>query len=400
MADIFISYAHEDEPRIRELVPALEKYRWSIFWDRRIPAGKSWQSYIGKALSEAKCVIVVWSQHSITSEWVIEEANDAKERGCIVPVRLDSVKPPLGFRGIQAADLTDWKPDSFSHRFDELIRDIAGVLGGQPQLPSSEEDLTPKHQPEAPKQRVVTNNIGMNFVILSVGSFTMGGQMSPKEIMDRFGGKEEWYEREKPHHTVKIDEPIYLQTTPVTQDQWQRVMGDNPSYSKDSGNDCPVEQVSWEAARRFIEKLNDLEKTKAYRLPTEAEWEYACRAGSETEFSFGNDPGRLGEFAWFGFNSSGRTHPVGEKKPNAWGLYDMYGNVWEWVEDDLHDDYNGAPDDGSAWIDSPRGSSRVLRGGCWRFVALLCRSAARRYGPDLRSLYVGFRHSRSVALGP
>ena len=125
-----------------------------------------------------------------------------------------------------------------------------------------------------------------------------------------------------------------------------------------------------------------MRRLKDYRLPSEAEWEYACRAGSETEFCFGDDAKRLGEFAWYSENSESKTHPVGEKKPNAWGLYDMHGNVWEWVEDDWHDSYEGAPDDGSAWIDKPRGSDRVVRGGSWGDVARYCRSAVRSgYAP-------------------
>jgi formylglycine-generating enzyme required for sulfatase activity len=241
----------------------------------------------------------------------------------------------------------------------------------------------------------------MDFVLIPAGSFTMGSRMSSKELMDRFGGEKEWYKWEKPYHAVKIERPFYLQTTPVTQGQWQRVMGNNPSNFKDCGDDCPVEQVSWKDAQAFIKKLNQEEKTKDYRLPSEAEWEYSCRAGSETEFSFGDDVERLGEFAWFGDNSDGKTHPVGEKAPNAWELYDMHGNVWEWVEDDWHDSYKGAPDGGRAWIDSPRGSSRVLRGGSWRIGAHYCRSAARySRGPDARNLDGGFRLSRSVSLGP
>jgi hypothetical protein len=142
MADIFLSYAHEDEGRIRDLVHALEQHGWSIFWDRRIPAGKTWQEYIGQALSAAKCVMVAWSQHSITSKWVIEEANDAEERGLLVPVLLDPVKPPLGLRGIQAANLTDWKLGFPSPRFDQLIQDIAGVEGMEPHPPASGEEMT------------------------------------------------------------------------------------------------------------------------------------------------------------------------------------------------------------------------------------------------------------------
>ena len=149
IADIFISYAREDETRIRELVHALEEQGWSIFWDRRIPAGKTWQSYIGQALSDAQLVIVAWSHHSITSDWVIEEANDAKEHGRLVPVLLDSVKPPLGFRGIQAADLTNWKPGASSPQFDQLIQDIAGVVGGKPHQPAPKELVTPRTEPVA-----------------------------------------------------------------------------------------------------------------------------------------------------------------------------------------------------------------------------------------------------------
>jgi hypothetical protein len=126
--DIFIGYAREDEARIRELALALEEHGWSIFWEKRIPAGKNWESYIRQALNDAKCVIIAWSQHSIHSNWVREEAYEAKERGILAPVLLDSVKPPLGFRGINAADLTDWKPGYSSPRSDLLIQDIARLV--------------------------------------------------------------------------------------------------------------------------------------------------------------------------------------------------------------------------------------------------------------------------------
>ena len=147
MTDIFISYAHEDEMRIQGIVHALEEKGWSTFWDRRIPAGQTWHGHIGKALSEARCVIVAWSRDSTTSEWVIEEANRAKGRGVLVPILLDSVEIPLGFSGIQAADLTRWNPGQSSPQFDQLIEDIAAVLGTTP----SQEPAPP--QPEPPKTR-------------------------------------------------------------------------------------------------------------------------------------------------------------------------------------------------------------------------------------------------------
>jgi formylglycine-generating enzyme required for sulfatase activity len=165
--------------------------------------------------------------------------------------------------------------------------------------------------------------------------------------------------------------------------------------------DRPVIDVSWEDATAYAKWLS--ERTgQLYRLPTEAEWEYAARAGSTSAYSFGDDPSLLGEYAWWGINSGNKTHPVGKKKPNAWGLYDMHGNVWEWVEDDYHRDYVGAPYDGSAWIDQPRGANRVIRGGSWLFNdASICRSAGRSFSsPDNRMHNLGFRLARSVSLGP
>jgi formylglycine-generating enzyme required for sulfatase activity len=263
-------------------------------------------------------------------------------------------------------------------------------LGGKPG-----EELLPR----LPKK--ITNSIGMEFVLIPAGSFVMGSRISPEELVQRYGGEKKECGLEKPHHPVKIEQPFYLQTTPVTHGQWQRLTGDNPSSFKDCGDDCPVEQASWIDVQMFIEELNRIEEIKDYRLASEAEWEYSCRAGSETEFFFGSFAKRLGEFAWYSENSDAKTHPVGKKKPNAWGLYDMYGNVWEWVEDDWHGSYDGAPVDGRAWVYNPRGSGRVVRGGSWSYEARYCRSATRNYyWPGYRPvLDVGFRLSRSVALG-
>lgn len=197
-----------------------------------------------------------------------------------------------------------------------------------------------------------------------------------------------------------IKRPFYLQTTPVTQGQWLRVIGLNPSQFKDCGEDCPVESVSWHYVQQFIKNLNKIENTEVYRLPSEAEWEYGCRAGSDTEYFFGDDVSRLDEFAWYSENSNGKTHPVGEKEPKGFGLYDMHGNVWEWVADDWHSSYEGAPGDSAPWIDKPRGFGRVVRGGSWSNGFADSRSAARHAPPDNRNGRVGFRLSRSVAPGP
>ena len=175
------------------------------------------------------------------------------------------------------------------------------------------------------------------------------------------------------------------------------MMGKSPSKFKAPQN--PVEQVSWDEAVEFCRKLSELPEEKsagyAYRLPTEAEWEYACRAGTTTKYSFGDSDSELDEYAWYGKAEAlgGTTHPVGEKKPNAWGLYDMHGNVWEWCQD-WHGKYLSGP------VTDPTGPSsgsfRVFRGGGWSFISQDCRSAFRSgFSPGSRSHYLGFRVLRS-----
>jgi formylglycine-generating enzyme required for sulfatase activity len=171
-------------------------------------------------------------------------------------------------------------------------------------------------------------------------------------------------------------------------------MGRNPS--RFTGNpDRPVEHVSWEDVQQFIQVLNAREGSERYRLPREAEWEYACRAGSTTAYSFGDDEGQLGEYAWYKENSRGEPHPVGRLKPNAWGLYDMLGNVWEWVQD-WYGEYTAET------VKDPQGpqprEDRVNRGGSWVFDAGWCRSAIRGHvTPNHRADDLGFRLLRTAA---
>ncbi len=226
-----------------------------------------------------------------------------------------------------------------------------------------------------------TNSLGMTFVWIPPGTFTMG---SPSTEDERYEGES--------MHEVVLKNGFYLQTTPVTQGQWVDLMVQNPSSFKNSGKNGPVETVSWEDVMVFIRRLNERGENVRYRLPTEAEWEYACRAGTTTRFYTGDSETDLERAGWYIKNSKNQTHPVGQKEANLWGLYDMHGNVWEWVEDDWHEDSTGAPTDGSAWIDSPRGSDRVLRGGSWRDGARYCRSAYRYYSsPGNRLKFFGFR---------
>ena len=222
-------------------------------------------------------------------------------------------------------------------------------------------------------------SLHLEMVNLPGGSFTMGTN-------------DGYYGDEKPAHRVTVG-PFAIGKYEVSQAQWQAVMGSNPSNFK--GDSLPVENVSWKDAQLFCSRLGD-----GYRLPTEAEWEYAARAGSKRNWSFGDEESKLGEYAWFSGNSGNQTHPVGQKKANGFGLFDMPGNVWEWCEDDWHDNYDGAPADATAWKpfnSSVRGANRVLRGGAYYRIAFLCRSVSRGFNsPDRRNGGLGFRLARTL----
>jgi formylglycine-generating enzyme required for sulfatase activity len=222
------------------------------------------------------------------------------------------------------------------------------------------------------------------------GSFTMGCQD---------GRDKDCFDWEKPARTVQVSS-FSIGKYEVTQAQWRAVMGSDPEelYNKGCDN-CPVEQVSWNDTQEFIQKLNSLTGER-YRLPTEAEWEYAARGGNKSKGYLYSGSHNIDEVAWYDGNykqgnihgSEKTTRPVGGKKPNELGLYDMSGNVWEWCEDDGHESYSVAPTDARAWVDNPRASNRVVRGGGWFRNARLCRAAYRNgHTPADRYGNVGFR---------
>jgi len=300
-------------------------------------------------------------------------------------------------------------------------------------------------QPRKPKKAVTRPaSCPKGYVLIRPGAFMMG---SPPDEPGR-------EDDEGPQHRVTISKAFCLKETEVTQGEWEALMGNNPSRFENCGDSCPVEQVSWWDAVAYCNALSRKEglpecyslrgcsgtpgagdyqctdvtfaglSCKGYRLPTEAEWEYAARAGTTTALYTGgitlrgtNDAPELDPIAWYAGNSgvnyegaedcsgwpekqypSSRcgTHPVAKKQPNAWGLYDMLGNVREWTQDWYHDSYNGAPADGSAW-ESPAGSSRVSRAGSWGSDARYVRAANRSWDdPGNRRLFLGFRLARSV----
>ncbi len=250
---------------------------------------------------------------------------------------------------------------------------------------------------EKPLKKKLVNKIGMEFILVPGGEFIMGSE----DLIDDPGDLEAleaairaeesrpkftWYDF-APRHVVKV-KPFYMGRYPVTQAQWVRVMGLNKASFKD-GWDFPMETINWYEAREFTQRLNEMMETDAHRLPTEAEWEYCCRAGSQGDFCFEGRASRLDNYAWFGHNAGFRPRAVGQKKANKFGLHDMHGLVWEWTSSEGRG-YPYRSDDGREIPEGPE--PRVVRGGSWLTNDYFCRCGFRDWHlPVHRDHDIGFR---------
>jgi formylglycine-generating enzyme required for sulfatase activity len=337
------------------------------------------------------------------------------------PTALDGTAPAFAPRQVESTPSV--KPAVRSEKARELSKEQL-ELGGTPGAVKPE--VLPKPQPKVPDEppksigleypgspgsvkrqptspgepsKLIANSIGVKLVLIPAGEFLMG---SPDSDTDASPD-------EKPQHQVRITRPFYLGATELTQGQYRGVTGETPSLFKGS-DDLPVEQVSWNDAIAFCNKLSEREGLMpyyqfgagvqsggdGYRLPTEAEWEYACRAGTSTRYCFGDDVASLGEYAWFQQDKSSvpRTHPVGQKRPNKFGLYDMHGNLWEWCWDGYDKDYYRQSPVVDA-ISPLRASGRVIRGGSWGVFSRRARSATRDgSAPENGGSLLGFRVAR------
>jgi formylglycine-generating enzyme required for sulfatase activity len=386
MAQIFLCYAREDEARVRDVHRRLRALGFELWMDKvNLLPGHRWQQEIPRALRASDFVLIFFSKNSVNKRGYVQRefklALDTLQEVPedvihTIPVRLDNCDIPEQFGFLQWCNLFE------RGGFQRLVQAIRAGVSQRPEPAVRLEEST---TPAAGQSRVLTlsprltNSIGMEFVLIAAGTFRMG-----------------WHDGgfyENPVHQVTISQPFYLGKYAVTQGQWDAVMRTNRSHFTGNPNH-PVVRVSWEETQEFIRELTAKEGSTIYRLPTEAEWEYACRAGSTTVYSFGDDPHQLDEYGWYSENARARTHPVGQLKPNAWGLYDMHGNVWEWVQD-WDGMYSPEP------VTDPRGPSsglcRVVRGGSWNNSAEVCRSAS-RYRDMLRisNANFGFRLLRAA----
>jgi formylglycine-generating enzyme required for sulfatase activity len=380
VSDIFLSYAREDLELAKALASEPAARGWSVWWDRTIKRGQIFDRVIQAALDEAKCVIVLWSRHSVKSEWVTDEAREGREKEKLIPALLDDVVMPLGFRSRHAANLIGWQGALPHAGFEELAGAVEEILvapAPQPVRASAAAVPAAIIQPAAPA-RFTTGETrlnpkdGLTYVWIPPGKFIMG--CSP-------GDGECFSNNESPRHEVTITRGFWLGQTPVTEAAYSRFLKATGKYAESASADLPVVNVSCDDAQKYCEWAG-------LRLPTEAEWEYAARGGTA-----GARYSNLDDIAWYRQNSGGKQHSVRSKQPNDWGLYDMLGNVWEWVADWFEYYEAEAVEDPTGPSD---GVNRVRRGGSWSDDPKSVRASYRfAVESSYRSLNFGFRGAGS-----
>ena len=407
MLQIFLAHASEDKAAVTGLYHRLKESGYRPWLDKvDLLPGQSWRAEIPRAIQGSQVFIACLSQQSVAKQGYVQRefrmalnAYADKPPGSIylIPVRLDDCDIPelrqeeygINLRDIQWVDL--FAEDGY----ERLLKALAYVSPDSPAVPKAA---------AMPMPDLITEQLGggatLDMVRIPGGRFWMG---SPEDELER-------KDREGPQHKVEVPS-FYLGKYPVTQRQWLAVslLDDvdrelKPHPSKFKGDDRPVEQVSWVEAVEFCQRLSR-HTGRNYRLPSEAEWEYACRAGTTTPFHYGetlsSDVANYAANQTYGNGVKGKsrkqTTNVGSFPANSFELHDMHGNVLEWCQDYWHDNYEGAPTDGSAWLTDKKAANRVLRGGSWDSVPGFCRSALRYYdSPGYRDSDIGFRVSCSA----
>jgi formylglycine-generating enzyme required for sulfatase activity len=429
MADVFISYAREDRAVAQLLAQGLEAGGRSVWWDREILPGNDFAELIAAELARAKAVVVIWSAISTKSGWVRDEAHEGLERGVLVPVLMGVPEPPLGYRSIHAVDLTGWQGGEHPGLTD-LELAVDSLRSG---VPAS--DRVEREPAVRPPRRWLPAlrwaGAGFLAVALAAAAFLLlpslvqwrdngdrppvpkiGGDGAPEPFRDclecpqmvplptgRFRMGASWFDRdsqsdERPKVDISVAAPFAIGRTEVTFDQWKSCVtgggcrGREPNDAGFGRGMHPVVDVDWHDAQAYVAWLRQ-STGRPYRLPSEAEWEYACRAGTISAYPFGEAIGPA--LANYGRNLAG-TREVGSYPPNPWGLYDMNGNVWEWVEDVWNAGHSGRPADASPRTTGPDPQEHVIRGGSWDDRDRRARCASRNGMDDThREDEIGFR---------
>jgi len=395
--DVFISHSAKDKAVADAVCATLEGAGIRCWMaPRDILPSADWGASIIDAIEGSRLMVLIFSSHSNQSEQVKREIQNAVQEGvAILPLRIEDVPLTKSLRYfLSSVHWLDALTPPLEAHLKGMCAQIQALLGVPSSKKVAEAAVPPADLPDArpaigarirerggDSTKELTLDLGrgvqIRFVLIPAGKFLMGSPDREKARLSNEG----------PQLEVTISKQFYMGVYEVTQEQYEAVMGTNPSGFK--GSKFPVEQVSWDDAVEFCKKLS-VKTGKTVRLPTEAEWEYACRAGSNARFCFGDDDSELGGYAWYGDNSDGKTHPVGEKKPNVFGLYDMHGNILEWCRDWYAKSYESPTNVDPIGPDS--GTDRVLRGGCWGVIPALCRSAFRNARtPKIRSFNFGFR---------
>lgn len=397
MADIFIAYSRRDREFVRVLYDALSARGIKTWIDgQNIPIASNWWQEVEAGIAAASTFMIILSGDSVASRYCQREAEyAARQNKRIIPIlRRDDFSPNDLSPAIAALNWLDFRD---SDSFDEALRSLVATLAGYGLAPQQVYTQIRRETRLAHYfVELLPGEVGLNMMWIPGGTFLMG---SPDDEPER-------NENEGPQHWVTV--PAFVMGRyPVTQAQWRvvaalpqvnRMLEADPSRFK--GDMRPVEQVSWYEAVEFCQRLSAYTQ-RPYRLPTEAEWEYACRAGTQSPFYFGQT--LTPELANYDGNYTYNNGPKGEDREettpvdhfriaNAWGLCDMHGNVWEFCQDQLHKSYEGAPSDGSAWLIDNKDSARIIRGGSWDDSPRNCRSALRHdYLLDDSVYNVGFR---------
>jgi formylglycine-generating enzyme len=433
VADVFVSYKREDVETARRIARALTDSGITVWWDDGITPKQAWDNEIEQAISAASTVLVLWSPRSVTSDWVRTEAHYGKKRGKLVPAVIEPCTIPIAFMLTQAVNLSNWKGDSEDRQWRKLLTWITDLAAATPDSASSQAGLASPNAPNTYRDIIGSLHSGEpiydgTFInphtppgtVFRDANYMPAMRIVPKGsfLLGATGDDPDHASYEMPQKRIDIPAPFAIGVFPVLISEYVKLAGPLPptplppssprswfdrfrnvtqlpekaAAPSISEAEIPITNISYNEAQAFVDRLSSASQ-QSYRILSEAEWEYACRAGSMTRYSCGDAI----ESTRAAFALASGPIAVGAYPPNGFGLYDMHGNVREWTCDLWHDSYDQTPQDGRPSLDG-HSSMRLVRGGGWRDSAVMLRSAARmRATESIRADVIGFRVARSVS---